>query len=76
MKLTIDLTDEEAEKLLDMLGANDAGSCCEGWQSTEAKNLEDKFRRAIKNSTAAKGSCICKGFFTVAGCPVHAYYKE
>tara|TARA_R110000803_G_C11758551_1_gene293592 strand:+ start:325 stop:552 length:228 start_codon:yes stop_codon:yes gene_type:complete len=75
MRLAIELTDEEAEKLLYMLSKSDCGGAGAGYQSDLLELVEGKLQAAVQ-ATKAKGSCICKGFFTVAGCPVHAYYKE
>lgn len=60
MKITVELTDKEAEKLIDQLEVTDAGPCCEGWCSDELMELEAKFRNAIE----------------VARYPVHARRKE
>ena len=47
MKISLELSDKEATKLLDQLTINDCGPDGYGWRSDELLVLGDRFRKAI-----------------------------
>ena len=48
MKIMLDLTDEEVEKMDELLSSSDKGPIHEGWQYDLAKEVLNKFYAAVQ----------------------------